>query len=305
AFPQDPGIVAALAASKKSASIYSVQHGEVFDPVGAAQLAQVEEASRLEHERTHGGPLDMTDIGLDDPPPNYRSIKAKDKHGKVREDPIIDHFKSTTTDYRREQWGSKKPLTDQILEIMLAYRLLLAWEAEFGPPDTKGRRKPSPFGAIQVPVRLPNARGKGKPSPFLALLPASNDPPALSRAEQKTIAATPAAAAPPEVAESLGETVRPALRDELAMAMPTAATQRLIASAVPGHLRTQARKMQAHSQMVSQSNLQGWRKRKEPEAHMLPFAKLPIVPEERPQVARAGSSGGGRRRDPGYRRSGI
>ncbi|KAL8921136.1 MAG: hypothetical protein Q9208_005889 [Pyrenodesmia sp. 3 TL-2023] len=301
AFPQDPAIAEALAASKTSAAIYDVQHGD--DAVEAAQFARLMDESRLEHERTHGGPLDMTDIGLDDPPPTYHSIKVEGKDGRVKEHPIINHFKNTTSDYRREQWGYKKPLTDQILEIMLAYRLLLEWEAEFGPSDKKGRRKPSPFGPVKVPVSLPDARGKGKPSPFLALLPASNDPPA-STAEQKAMEATPIAA-PPEVAESLEETVRPVLRDELAMATPTPATQRVMASAVPRHMQAQARKMQAHSQMVSQSNLQGWRRRKEPEAHMLAFAGLPIEPEERPQVARAGSSGGGKKREPGYRRSGI
>lgn len=299
AFPQDPGIAEALAASKKSAGIYNVQHSEDYDPQLAAAMA----ASLENHVRNEDGPADMTDIGLDDPPPTYHSIRVEDKHGNVKEDPIINHFKWTTSDYRREQWGYKKGLTDQILEIMLAYRLLLEWEAEFGSSDKKGRRKPSPFGPIKVPVSLPDARGKGKPSPFLALLPASNDP-AASTAEQKAIEETPVAA-PPEVAESLEETVRPVLRDELAMATPTPATQRVMASAVPRHMQAQARKMQAHSQMVSQSNLQRFRRRKEPEAHMLPFAKLPIEPEERPQVARAASSGGGKRRDPGYRRSGI
>ncbi|KAL8759429.1 MAG: hypothetical protein Q9184_003623 [Pyrenodesmia sp. 2 TL-2023] len=299
AFPQDPGVAEALAASKASAGIYSVQHSADYDPQLAAAMA----ASLDNHARNGEGPADMTDIGLDDPPPTYHSIKVKDRDGKVKEDPIINHFKWTTSDYRREQWGYKKTLTDRILEIMLAYRLLLEWEAESGPSDKKGRRKPSPFGPVKVPLSLPDARGKGKPSPFLALLPASNDPPA-STAEQKAIEGTPIAA-PPEVAESLEETVRPILRDELAMATPAPATQRVMASAVPRHMQAQARKMQAHSQMVSQSNLQGFRRRKEPEAHMLAFAKLPIEPEERPQVARAGSSGGGKKRDPGYRRSGI
>ncbi|KAI4132362.1 MAG: hypothetical protein LQ338_000710 [Usnochroma carphineum] len=263
AFPRDPGISAALAASKQSSSIYTVQQGADSDPELAAAIALSQEDHQQKGDE---------DEGLDDPPPEYHSSSA---------DRILNHMKYTSSDYRREQPGYRKPLTADIMEIMRLYRGFLAWEKDAQPG----------------PLDLTNDKDKGK---------AKESPPALP--------VPPSTDAPPEISDSLDETVRPALREELAIARPTAATTTFMAAQLPARAQTLARRMQAQSTAISQSRLNGYRPRREPEAHMRAFGRLPImreeVEEEEAGRGGGGSGGGGggggsRRRDPGYRRSGI
>lgn len=237
-FPQDPGITAAFVASKQSAAIYNVQHDSVFDAQMAATIAE----SAAEHERTGEKPADMTEVGLDDPPPEYFAC-AKDR------DITPQQLQYTTTDYRREQWGYRKRISKGILEIMRLWREFLAWEAECGPPDAKGRRKASPFGPLALPAPPNDHQGKGKASSLLAL-----------PAQLPTAAAV--AAAPPEVAESLSEISRPALRAQETIAAPSAAAARYMATDLPPQAQDRVRRMQMQSQLISQSKLPGTRPRK-------------------------------------------
>ncbi|KAL8952646.1 MAG: hypothetical protein Q9222_001452 [Ikaeria aurantiellina] len=141
AFPKDTAIDLAIAASKDSASIYSVQQGsdEDWDPAMAAAVAQ----SRAEATPA----LDITETGLDEPPPDY-STSANDR--------LINHMKFTTSDYRQEKIGQRLRITPEIWEIMRLYRELMTYYATIqklnGEDVAKDRLgKPYPFTVEPAP----------------------------------------------------------------------------------------------------------------------------------------------------------
>ncbi|KAI4289218.1 MAG: hypothetical protein L6R35_001509, partial [Caloplaca aegaea] len=134
AFPEDADMSAALAASRRTASISTVQNSAMeYDPLLAATIT--------ESLASAAPPANNEEVALAEPPPSYFSIDE----GRHR---IINHFKYTTADYRRERPAGRIPVTPPILNIMRLWREFLAWEAECGPVDTKGRRKASPFAPL-------------------------------------------------------------------------------------------------------------------------------------------------------------
>ncbi|KAL8944932.1 MAG: hypothetical protein Q9216_000093 [Gyalolechia sp. 2 TL-2023] len=271
AFPRDPGISAALAASKTSYAISTVQNtDEVSDPEMAAAVAM----SLASHEQNEDGALDIQDTGLDDPPPSYFGSE---------DDKVMNHTRFTSSDYRREQPGTRKPITDDILEIMRLYRDLLAFYAE---------------------VEALEASSKGKAATLA--LPA---PPTTTSSEGDQTEADPPPP-PPEAAESLTETSRPALRAETEIAAaPTSAAHFM--DTLPPSARGAVARMQMQSQLVSQSKLPGSRPRQKPGRHMQVMGRLPIVREDSEDggTQEEGRMGKGTARkvkkDSGYRRSGL
>ncbi|KAL8937469.1 MAG: hypothetical protein Q9211_003680, partial [Gyalolechia sp. 1 TL-2023] len=151
AFPRDPGISAALAASKTTYAISAVQHTEeVSDPDMAAAVA----LSLASHQESEDGALDIQDTGLDDPPPSYFGSEG---------DPIVNHFRYTSSDYRREQPGTKKPINGGILKIMRLYRDLLAFYAEVDARDATGKGKAKATLALPAPPAGPDPEGNSMP----------------------------------------------------------------------------------------------------------------------------------------------
>ncbi|KAL8834644.1 MAG: hypothetical protein Q9170_003646, partial [Blastenia crenularia] len=239
AFPPDTEMNAAIANSERTYSIDMAQHDDDEDGQYAATVA----ASLAEAAPK----LDISETGLEDPPPHY--------YGSNK-DAVVNHFKFTSSDYRREKPGSKKPINDDILKIMRLYAEFLAFYAEVEAADDKGK-------------------GKGKATP-LALPEAS---PAQTAAE----------AAAPEVATSLDETGRLPLRSEATMAAPTPAGAAFMMRNLPPAARKAMQGMQAQSQAISQSKLMGYRKRAPLEAHNVYMSHLQIEREEDDGV---GSSAG-------------
>ncbi|KAL8797419.1 MAG: hypothetical protein Q9182_007196 [Xanthomendoza sp. 2 TL-2023] len=254
AFPQESDIDAAVAESVASHRL----EGMDVDP---DQMAQAMAESLRDPNREV--PLDITDIGLEDGlrPPDY---KASQTHR------IVNHFKFTSSDYRREKMGRKWPITTEILEIMRLWKLLLDYTTALHP-DPKGKGK------------------EQQQQPLLLDSPASPTTP---------------------IDPSLTETSRPALRTEFTAPDPAAANT-IMASVAPAH-RGAAARMQNQSVMIGQSRIPGMRPRAPPEAHLAPFARLPILVEGNAQVGEAGGSGGMGRgtrrrveRDRSFRRRGI
>ncbi|KAI4096151.1 MAG: hypothetical protein LQ344_001214 [Seirophora lacunosa] len=274
AFPEDVDISAALAASRRTATISSIQNADLdFDPILASTIAESLASAQA-------NAADATDIGLAEPPPSYHFSIDKEESRQ------IDHFRYTTADYRRERPAGRKPITPPIRTIMRLWREFLTWEAEYGVADANGRRKASPFGPLPPPPSSPS----------------TDDHPQRERerAQQQQLAPPPPP--PPEIASRLDATHRPPLRSDLAIACPTEQTSRFMSASLTPERRASALRMQAQSRAISQSGLAGHRPRRPPEAHMEPFGRLPIVREELPPVAAAGGREGGRGRG---RRRGI
>ncbi|KAI4168662.1 MAG: hypothetical protein LQ343_006243 [Gyalolechia ehrenbergii] len=269
AFPRDPGISAALAASKTTYAISTVQNTEeVSDPDMAAAVA----LSLASHQENEDGALDIQDTGLDDPPPSYFGSE---------DDKIVNHLRYTSSDYRREQPGKRKPINDDILKIMRLYKDLLAFYAEIEALDANGKGKGKATLALPAPAATSSEGNKNEPDP-----------------------------SPPEAAESLAETSRPALRSETEIAAPPTSGANFMAT-LPPSARGAVARMQMQSQLVSQSKLPGSRPRQKPERHMRVMGTLPIVREdgEGGEAQEEGRMGRGTARkvkkDSGYRRSGL
>lgn len=263
AFPRDVSLYNALAASKTSFTIDNVQTAEeVSDP----DLAHAVAESLRSHQENEDGALDIQDTGLDDPPPSYFGSDG---------DKVINHFKYTSSDYRREQPGTEKLITKDILKIMRLYKELLAYYAEVEAANN------------------PDVSKKGKGKETLAL-PA---PPTKDGGEPD----------PPETTEALTETARPTVRAETEIAAVTAAAASFMET-LPPKARGAVAQMQMQSRLVSQSKLPGSRPRQNPEAHMKLMGRLPIVREEVASQAGSSMARGTARRvknDSTYRRSGL
>ncbi|KAI4186483.1 MAG: hypothetical protein L6R41_003442 [Letrouitia leprolyta] len=269
AFPRDPGISAALAASKASYAISSVQTAEeVSDP----DLAAAVEASLRSHQENEDGALDIQETGLDDPPPSYFGSEG---------DKVVNHFRYTSSDYRREQPGKRKPITEDVFKIMRLYKELLAFYAEIEALDA-------------------SSKGKGKET---LALPAPNTSSSGDGKEKENESTEPD---PPETIESLIETSRPALRPEAEIAAVSPSAARFMET-LPPSARGAVARMQMQSQLVSQSKLPGSRPRQKPESHMRVMGRLPIVREE--GASQGGTMGRGTARkiqkNSSYRRSGL
>ncbi|KAL9596171.1 MAG: hypothetical protein Q9179_004708, partial [Wetmoreana sp. 5 TL-2023] len=190
AFPPDPAIALALRNSQVSRSIERVQQDPDSDPEMASAIA----ASLDSAQRNEDQPADVTDTGLDDPPPEYH-MSSRDTVLKPSE-----AKKWTSSDYRNNQPGYKKRINAEILEIMRLYRLLLEFNEEMNPD--------------------PKAKGKGK-STELLLLPASEAGTSPSTTDN-----------PPEILESLDDVSRPPIRAEVG-GMPSASATRFTSTLPP------------------------------------------------------------------------
>lgn len=253
AFPKDSQMDYAVEESEKSRQIELAQLDDEAGLIAAAIAASMNESE---------APADITETGLDEDsrPPEYQASGM---------DRVIDHTRYTSSDYRREKFGSKLRITKPIWEIMGLYQQFLDFH--------NGVQ-----GAIDDD---PKGKGKSKErDPPLLLLP----PP------------------PTNIESSLAETSRPTLRADFAP--PTAeASTNIMASVLPAY-RGVAQRMQNQSVMIGQSRIPGRRPRAPPEAHMKPFGGLPIVREENEWVGEARMARGTERRlarDKGFRRSGI
>ncbi|KAL8712786.1 MAG: hypothetical protein Q9220_002994 [cf. Caloplaca sp. 1 TL-2023] len=280
AFPADTATDLAIAASKNSASIYSVQQApdDDYDPALAAALAaSAQEATPA---------LDITETGIDEPPPGY-SASATDK--------LVNHMKFTTSDYRREKIGFRMRITPPIWNIMRLYRELMIY-----------------YATIQKLNGEDVAKDRwGKPIP-LAIEPA---PPTAAAAS--AVASTAEGSATELAVEDTNPTLqnsRPKLRDDTAPPQLTESATHFMAN-LPISARPLAKRMQDQSRLVSQSRVPGSRPRQRPEPHMRKLNNLPIMEEEEEGEDKGGRAvreeGVGERtrrrmqRDSGYRRSGI
>ncbi|KAL8690299.1 MAG: hypothetical protein Q9218_004219, partial [Villophora microphyllina] len=182
AFPPDRALATALRESQYTARVATVQDANTpFDPQLAAALAE-----SAAHAQTHEDrPAGMEDVGLDDPPPEYHLSSNDNK---------IDPRKWTTSDYRREQPGTKKKITPEILEIMRLYAALVIYLKENERHDPLGAKWEKRWDREkQWEVQK-------------LLLPSAKTAVALQKdKEEKEQDATP-----PEIASSLSEILRPA-----------------------------------------------------------------------------------------------
>ncbi|KAL8735691.1 MAG: hypothetical protein Q9181_002754, partial [Wetmoreana brouardii] len=183
AFPPDPAIALALRNSQVSRSIERVQQDPDSDPEMASAIA----ASLDSAQRNEDQPADVTDTGLDDPPPEYHK-SSLDRVLKPKE-----ALKWTTSDYRNNQPGYKKRIDAEVLEIMRLYRLLLEFNDEINPD--------------------PKSKGKGK------------EPLLLTPPESSTEKDASSSTTPPEILDSFDEISRPPIREEVG-GMPSAAATR-------------------------------------------------------------------------------
>ncbi|KAL8687437.1 MAG: hypothetical protein Q9224_005154, partial [Gallowayella concinna] len=133
AFPKPSEIDLAVAESVASHRL----EGMDVDP---DQMAQAMAESLRDPNRET--PLDITDIGLEDGlrPPDYQ---ASQTHR------IVNHFKFTSSDYRREKMGKKWPISKEIFEIMRLWKLLIVYTNEHNPdPKGKGKGKEQPLSLL-------------------------------------------------------------------------------------------------------------------------------------------------------------
>ncbi|CAO1602283.1 hypothetical protein XANCAGTX0491_005907 [Xanthoria calcicola] len=259
AFPQDGAVAQAMRDSQQSDYIYRVQYGLDDDEQAMSNAVALS---------LKDGPAeaDISETGVTEgeEAPAYRN-SAQDK--------VIDHFKYTSSDYRNEKAGTRKPITKEIWEIMRQYQDFLAWAKGIDP---KGKSKE---GQLTItPPTLP-------------------------------IASTTDSSAPAEVDSSLDETTRPNLREDFAV--PNSEEVGHVMRRVDPKHRAAQRVMQNQSHAIGQSRLTGVRPRVRPEPYMSPFGRLPIMVEENEQVAEASrgqmakSTARKVKRDANYRRSGI
>ncbi|KAI4285699.1 MAG: hypothetical protein L6R38_000437 [Xanthoria sp. 2 TBL-2021] len=260
AFPQDGAIAQAMKDSQKSDYIYRVQHGDEEDERNYAAAVALSEQDKEPDP-------DISEIGVTqgEEAPAYR---------KSAQDKVIDHFKYTSSDYRNEKAGTRKPITKEIWEIMRQYQVFVAWAKGIDP---KGKSKEGGQLVITPPT-----------------LPSSS---------------TTNSSAPAEVNSSLDETTRPSLREDFAVPNPEEVSH--VMRKVDPKNRTAQRLMQNQSHAIGQSRMTGVRPRPRPEAHMSPFGRLPIMVEGNEQVAEASrgqmakSTARKVKRNANYKRSGI
>ncbi|KAI4203907.1 MAG: hypothetical protein LQ350_001529 [Teloschistes chrysophthalmus] len=293
AFPPDKAIATALRNSRRTASIETLQNpANEYDEQLAAVLAESAAHAQAHEDR----PADITDVGLDDPPPDY--------HTSSRDRPL-DARRWTTSDYRREQPGHRKQITPEIREIMRLYGELKAYLKFIEPPDPKGekieREKQERLLLLSPPTTPADAsvvvvisrKGKGKET--------DDDDDA------------PTETPPPEIVDSLDDIFRPTRRAEFGGGTPSASARNYAANLPTPAARQRAMEQQSHSAAVSASRLPNSRPRRlkawEPQAER--FGRLTIMEEEEePPGGRAEermSKGTARRvrQDRNYRRSGI
>ncbi|KAL8850178.1 MAG: hypothetical protein Q9221_004864 [Calogaya cf. arnoldii] len=259
AFPQDEVINRVMKESQKTDFIHRVQYGEDEDEFMMARVIALSLKDKP-------GEADLSETGVakGEEAPAYRE-SAQDK--------VIDHFKYTSSDYRNEKAGTRKPITSEIWEIMRLYQDFVAWAKGIDP------------------------KGKSKEGQLMIM------PPTLSSSS------TANSSAPAEVNSSLGEITRPSLREDFAVPNAEEANH-VMRNVQPVH-RAAQRLMQNQSRAIGQSWLHGSRPRARPEAHLRPFGRLPIPVEDNEQVAEvsqgqmAKSTARKVKKNPGYKRSGI
>ncbi|KAL8660147.1 MAG: hypothetical protein Q9226_000053 [Calogaya cf. arnoldii] len=259
AFPQDEVIDRVMKESQKTDFIYRVQYGEDEDEFLMARVIALSLKDKP-------GEADLSETGVakGEEAPAYRD-SARDK--------VIDHFKYTSSDYRNEKAGTRKPITSEIWEIMRLYQDFVAWGKGIDP------------------------KGKSKEGQLMIM------PPTLSSSS------TTNSSAPAEVNSSLGEITRPSLREDFALPNAEEANH-VMRSVQPVH-RAAQRLMQSQSRAIGQSRLPGSRPRARPEAHLRPFGRLPVPVEDNEQVAEvsqgqmAKSTARKVKKNPSYKRPGI
>ncbi|KAL8640600.1 MAG: hypothetical protein Q9228_002489 [Teloschistes exilis] len=289
AFPPDRAIATAIRNSQRTAYIETVQNGaNEYNEQLAAAHAQVHQDR----------PADITDVGLDDPPPDYHT-SSRDRR--------LDARRWTTSDYRREQPGYRKEISPEIREIMRLYGELKAYLKFIEPPDSKGEKierekqerllllpQPPPSttpadGSVVVTSR----KGKGKET--------DDDDDAAAQIP------------PPEIADSLDDIFRPGRRAEVG-GTPSASARNYAANLPTAAARQRAMEQQSHSAAISASRLPNSRSRRpkawEPQVER--FGRLAIMEEEDEEEPQGRaedrmSKGTARRvrQDRNYRRSGI
>ncbi|KAL8770804.1 MAG: hypothetical protein Q9194_005082 [Teloschistes cf. exilis] len=289
AFPPDRAIATAIRNSQRTAYIETVQNGaNEYNEQLAAAHAQVHQDR----------PADITDVGLDDPPPDYHT-SSRDRR--------LDARRWTTSDYRREQPGYRKEISPEIREIMRLYGELKAYLKFIEPPDSKGEKmerekqerllllpQPPPSttpadGSVVVTSR----KGKGKET--------DDDDDAAAQIP------------PPEIADSLDDIFRPGRCAEVG-GTPSASARNYAANLPTAAARQRAMEQQSHSAAISASRLPNSRSRRpkawEPQVER--FGRLAIMEEEDEEEPQGRaedrmSKGTARRvrQDRNYRRSGI
>ncbi|KAL9587935.1 MAG: hypothetical protein Q9203_003242 [Teloschistes exilis] len=289
AFPPDRAIATAIRNSQRTASIETVQNGaNEYNEQLAAAHAQVHQDR----------PADITDVGLDDPPPDYHT-SSRDRR--------LDARRWTTSDYRREQPGYRKEISPEIREIMRLYGELKAYLKFIEPPDSKGEK-------IE---REKQERLLLLPQPPPSTTPADGSVVVTSRKgkSKETDDDDDAAAQipPPEIADSLDDIFRPGRRAEVG-GTPSASARNYAANLPTAAARQRAMEQQSHSAAISASRLPNSRSRRpkawEPQVER--FGRLAIMEEEDEEEPQGRaedrmSKGTARRvrQDRNYRRSGI
>ncbi|KAI4253023.1 MAG: hypothetical protein LQ352_003946 [Teloschistes flavicans] len=295
AFPPDPAIAAAIRNSQRTASIETVQNSaNEYDEQLAAVLAE-----SAAHAQTHEDrPADITDVGLDDPPPEYHT-SSRDRR--------IDARRWTTSDYRREQPGYKKAISPEIREIMRLYGELQAYLKCVEPPDPRGEKieREKQERLLLLPSLPP-----GADTSSITVVPSRKGKEKATDDDATAVTTTP----PPEIADSLDDMSRPRGRAEVG-GTPSASARNYAANLPTAAARQRAMEEQKHSAAVSASRLPNSRPRRpktwDPQVER--FGRLSIMEEEDEAEEALGraeermSKGTAKRvrQDRSYRRSGI
>ena len=264
AFPVDDALDEAIANSEETRDVEQVQNveDEDYDPVMAAEIAAATAASLAVSRKGKAG---IEEVGLLDPPPSY-SEHAKHKR--------VNHWRWTSSDFRRERPGVKFPITPEIKRIMQLIAELIAYqEAVRNEPPGKGKGK--------AKIEAPGA------SDVLALEAPQND------------------SESPEDPDTFGSR---RVREDLAV--PTAPAQGFIERRVPSNRIKEMRNMQNNANSIMTSKLPGSRPRPQrPPAHMSAMRNIPMDQHGAPRPRASDSMSRGTqkalRQNPNYRRSGI